>query len=241
MLYWTDPSHYNITFEDTIIMQAHLTKISSNRKTGPIPVTTTSKGSCPPSCPLKNAGCYAEDFHLNMHWQAVTDEKRGSSWDQFCSDIAKLPRGQLWRHNQAGDLVGRNNVIDSEALNKLTKANKGKRGFTYTHYPLLNNEANKASVINAIENGFIVNASANNDNEAMALFKAGLPVVTIATQNKPYKLANGVQVAICPAQKSEGMTCAKCQLCAVKERNYVIGFIPHGTKAKKVIAITAIH
>lgn len=222
-------------------MYAHLTKISSNAKTGAIPVTTTSKESCPQSCPLKKNGCYADDYHLNMHWQKVTDKTRGTSWDDFCADIAKLPRGQLWRHNQAGDLIGANDTIDADALTKLVKANKGKKGFTYTHYPLLNNDANRENVLNAINAGFMINASANNDNEAMALFEAGLPVATIASQPVPYKLANGVQVAICPAQKSESMTCAKCQLCSVKERDYVIGFIPHGTQAKKVIAINKVN
>ena len=217
-------------------MQAHITKISSNAKTGPIPVTTTEKESCPESCPLKKNGCYADDYHLNLHWQAVSDKKRGSNWDDFCAEIASLPRGQLWRHNQAGDLVGQNNTIDAIALTKLVKANKGKRGFTYTHYPLLNNEVNKATVLNAIQAGFTINASANNDSEAIALFKAGLPVATIASQSTPYKL-DGVKVAICPAQKSDTMTCARCQLCADSKRDYIIGFIPHGTKARKVIAI----
>ena len=176
-----------------------------------------------------------------MHWQSVTDAKRGSDWDSFCSDISKLPRNQLWRHNQAGDLVGVDNVINADSLAKLVKANKGKKGFTYTHYPLLDNADNLTNVKSAISNGFTINASANNDNEAMQLFALGLPVATIATQSKPYKLANGVQVAICPAQKSDAMTCAKCQLCAEPSRDYIIGFIPHGTKSKKVIAIVSIH
>ena len=227
-------------------MQAHLTKISSNSKTGAIPVSTTSKESCPNACPFKKVGaeyngCYADDYHLNMHWQSVTDAKRGSDWDSFCSDISKLPRNQLWRHNQAGDLVGVDNVINADSLAKLVKANKGKKGFTYTHYPLLDNADNLTNVKSAISNGFTINASANNDNEAMQLFALGLPVATIATQSKPYKLANGVQVAICPAQKSDAMTCAKCQLCAEPSRDYIIGFIPHGTKSKKVIAIVSIH
>jgi len=232
-------------------MQAHLTKISSNSKTGAIPVSTTSKESCPNACPFKKTvsilgeteynGCYADDYHLNLHWQKVTDLARGGNWEEFCAQIADLPRNQLWRHNQAGDLVGVDNVINADSLAKLVKANKGKKGFTYTHYPLLDNADNLTSVRHAISNGFTINASANNDSEAMALFALGLPVATIATQTKPYKLANGVQVAICPAQKSESMTCAKCQLCAEPKRDYIIGFIPHGTKSKKVIAIVSIH
>ena len=44
----------------------HLTKVSSNRKTGPIPVSTTTSDSCPPTCSLKGAGCYAEQGHRHL-------------------------------------------------------------------------------------------------------------------------------------------------------------------------------
>jgi len=41
-------------------MKFHIVEKSSNRKTGPIPVTTSPVETCPTSCPLKNNGCYAE-------------------------------------------------------------------------------------------------------------------------------------------------------------------------------------
>ena len=39
-------------------------KKSSNRKTGPIPVTYGSRKTCPPSCPHYEDDCYGEDFTL---------------------------------------------------------------------------------------------------------------------------------------------------------------------------------
>ena len=57
-------------------------------------------------------------------------------WQSFLSAIYSLPVGQLWRHNQAGDLPGIGNKIDVKQLGQLVKASEGKRGFTYTHKPL---------------------------------------------------------------------------------------------------------
>ena len=85
-------------------MHVHLTQVSSNTKTGPIPVSTTERRSCPPRCPHMDAGCYADGGPLRIHWDKVPE--RGTSWEEFCERIAQLPAGALWRHNQAGDLPG---------------------------------------------------------------------------------------------------------------------------------------
>jgi hypothetical protein len=54
----------------------HLTLKSRNVKTGPIPVSTSTRKTCPDSCPFKNNGCYAESGPLAIHWKAVTQGKR---------------------------------------------------------------------------------------------------------------------------------------------------------------------
>ena len=81
-----------------------LTRVSSNRKTGPIPVSTTSSESCPSTCPLRNAGCYAAVGYTRIQWSKVDSGERGRDWKGFVSEVRKLPRGQVWRHNVAGDL-----------------------------------------------------------------------------------------------------------------------------------------
>ena len=84
-------------------MRFHLAKSSRNAKTGPIPVSTSSATTCPDSCPFKRNGCYAEGGPLAMHWRAITEGKRGTAWPEFIAAVEALPKGQLWRHNQAGD------------------------------------------------------------------------------------------------------------------------------------------
>ena len=104
-------------------MKVHLTLKSANAKVGPIPVSTSEPSSCPDSCPLKAGGCYAKGGPLALHWRNVPN--RGMEWNDFCQSIAKLPEGQIWRHNQAGDLPHVNGVISAEEVEFLVASNTG--------------------------------------------------------------------------------------------------------------------
>lgn len=211
-------------------MLYHLTPISSNKKTGPIPVTTTSRESCPPSCPFIGAGCYADLGPLGLHWSAVTDGTRGMSLDALTQAVRKLPRGQLWRHNQAGDIPGKGGRIAPAALAALVRANRGRRGFTYTHKPAT--PANLHAIRAANTGGFTINLSANNPGHADRLSEHGLPVVTVLPIDAPNKSTTpaGRKIVACPAEKSARVNCANCGLCQVRDRGYIIGFRAHGTR-----------
>ena len=164
-------------------MQAHLTLKSANVKTGPIPVSTTERDSCPSDCSMRGE-CYAASGPLALHWAAVSDKKRGTSWAEFCSTIDALPAGQLWRHNQAGDLPQQNGTIDAVKLGELVAANAGKRGFTYSHH---RDAASIAWIRHANAWGFTVNLSANDliDADYLADQNAGPVVVVLpSTQNQ---------------------------------------------------------
>jgi len=217
----------------------HLTLKSGNVKTGPIPVSTTSKASCSDTCPFKDNGCYAHGGPLALHWRAVTEGARGTDWQSFCESIAALPAGQLWRHNQAGDLPGLGDYINPDALRMLVKANAGKRGFTYTHKPA--SAENIALVREANADGFVINWSANNLAHAdeLAALNAG-PVATLLPAGAPSltKTPAGRPVVTCPAQLRDDISCADCQLCARADRPTIVGFIPHGTGAKTVEKIS---
>jgi len=195
----------------------HLTIKSSNKKTGPIPVSTTSAKSCPDSCPLKKNGCYADGGPLALHW----------------------PAGQLWRHNQAGDLPGLNESINPDALRMLVKANTGKRGFTYTHKPA--SAENLALIREANAGGFTINLSANSLAHAdeLAALDAG-PVVTLLPPGAPSltKTPAGRPVVTCPAQLRDDISCADCQLCSRAERPSIVGFIAHGAGSKRAEKIS---
>jgi hypothetical protein len=230
-------------------MKTHLTLKSSNVKTGPIPVSTSSAHQCP-TCPFKGNGCYAESGPLAIHFKAVTLGQRGMDWPAFIAAIASLPNGQLWRHNQAGDLAGLGDLIAPAFLRDLTKANVGKRGFTYTHKPVIGDgvgASNREAVQKANEGGFVVNLSANTLDHADQLADLAIaPVVVVvpSTTTQNTTTPKGRKVVICPATQNLkgpeglGVSCATCQLCARGNRSVIIGFPSHGTSKKKADAVT---
>jgi hypothetical protein len=212
-------------------MSVALTPISSNRKTGPMPVSYSTKEWCPDDCPLKAAGCYAKHGHTGIHWRKVTAGERGTDWDTFVSKVRHLPKGGIWRHNVAGDLPAKDGVIDSDMVRQLIKANTGKGGFTYTHHDMVKNAGIIAS---SNHNGFTVNLSSNNVTEADTMAEMDIaPVVTLLpTGSKKVTFTpKGRKVVRCPAETSEKVTCQSCRLCQKTDRP-IIGFTPHGSGKK---------
>lgn len=225
-------------------MNYHMTLRSRNEKTGPIPVSTSSAKTCPPSCPFnRGGGCYAAGGPLAMHWAKVTSGERGESFASFLDSIVRLPDDALWRHNQAGDLPGFGDAIDADALASLVEANGGRRGFTYTHKPVTfgpHADANAAAVYAANRGGFTVNVSANNLADADAKAELGIgPVVVVLPadqQAKTLATPEGRKVIVCPATYRDDVTCSSCGLCANVWRNVIVGFPAHGSSKRKASA-----
>ena len=218
-------------------MKVHLTRISTNVKTGPIPVSTSSKATCPPTCSFMNQGCYADNFPLSIHWSKVTAGERGMPWADFLDEVKRLPKNQLWRHNQAGDLPGADGKIDAAMLKQLVAASKGKRAFTYSHYP--RTKHNLKAIVDANRNGFVVNLSADSLTEADELYGLGLPLVAVVEPGwRGTRSPAGNPVTVCPAQVMENMDCATCQLCAKGSRHAIVAFEAHGARKKTVIKIS---
>lgn len=215
-----------------------LKEVSGNAKTGPMPVSTSNSGTCPDACPLKLKGCYAKYGPTGMAWRNVDSgkAKQAVEWDRFVRQIKTLGKGTLWRHNQAGDLNGFNNEIAVFDLIQLINANKGKRGFTYTHYPM-DNLANMMAVKKANAEGFTINLSGNDVNHADKLKALDIAPVVVLMPRDAEKVSYtpaGNKVVVCPAENTNKVTCLKCGLCANSGRDYIIGFRAHGTAAKTV-------
>ncbi len=230
---------------------------SGNGKVGPIPVSTTTEESCPQACPLLGK-CYAAAGPLKLVWQQTTNGTHGTAWDGFVAQIALLPDGQAWRHNQAGDLPGIRNEIDAPKVAQLAIANVGKRGFTYTHKPMIGDAyaANRAAVAHANSLGFTVNLSANTLSEADTLSDLAIgPVVVLLDSPDGIRADTvtpaGRKVATCPATYRDDISCgggtvkikskvngkpvttsketSACMLCQRQNRKVIVGFPVHGT------------
>jgi hypothetical protein len=131
-------------------------------------------------------------------------------------------------------------VINGKLVTKLVEANRGRNGFTYTHYQMT--KANKEVVLMANQNGFTVNLSAHNLNHADQLSRLGIaPVVTLvlADCEESIETPEGRQVRICPAQIFDDVTCQDCRACADRIPGLIIGFLPHGCQVKQAERITA--
>jgi hypothetical protein len=218
----------------------HMTLQSKNKKVGKMPVTTSTATTCPTSCPFKANGCYAYGYPLKGHWDKVTEGERGDDWSTFIDKIKALPPMQKWRHNQAGDLPGDMEELDGDKCVDLARANEGKRGFTYTHYNVLDNFQN-AIIVNSMNHlGFTVNVSANNLDHADKLCDMDIaPVVVVLPieQTTNTVTPKGRKVVVCPATFKDDVSCASCMLCEKWDRNVVVGFPAHGTSKKKASVV----
>lgn len=213
----------------------HLTPKSANGKTGPIPVTTSTRDDCPPDCGQRDI-CYAATGPLALHWAAVSAGTRGTSWSEHVAQLAQLPEGQLWRANQAGDLPRADDgraTLDAARLGQLVHANRGRRGFTYTHWK----DAESLRWIgHANRWGFTVNLSADSLAEADQLAATGAgPVVVVLPPDQAENLRTpgGRLVVVCPATQRDDVSCATCQLCQRATRPTIVGFPAHGTYKNK--------
>lgn len=214
---------------------AQLILQSNNAKTGPIPVSTTASDSCPPTCGWYDE-CYGKSGPISLNWQAVDSGKRGWPWTAFCARVRGLYYDQLWRHNQVGDLPRNGANIDGRKLQQLVRANRYKRGFTYTHHVL--NKHNVKWIEYANANGFTINVSCDSLKEVDAAAKiTTAPLVVVLpsdTTAKMLRTPEGRKVVVCHAPKN-GVTCATCAICQNRSPNRaVIGFPAHGAK-KRII------
>ena len=221
----------------------HITIDSKNKKTGEMIVVTSSKDTCPNTCPFKNNGCYANCGPLRYHWDKVSSGERGVSFQEFISKLKEISKGKedqkipmrLW---QAGDLPGKNNKINFNQIKKLVETLKPFNAFGYTHKPL--SEDNKEAIKHCNDNGVTINLSANNINHADELFDADIGPVTITVARnckKAFITPKGRKVKICPATISDKVHCSNCggdkPLCS-RQRDYIIAFPAHGNSIKKV-------
>jgi hypothetical protein len=165
-------------------MKVQFIAVSQNAKTGPMPASIVERASCWPGCALYENGCYAEAGALGTHWDRVSRGLAGGSWSEFCSKVAALRRGRLWRYAQAGDLPGNGSQIDGTLLEELVAANTGKNVIAFTHKPVLGDDSvaveNRRLIAAAVKVGFTINLSADNRAHADRLAELGIsPVVTV--------------------------------------------------------------
>ena len=239
---------------------------SSNKKTGDIIQSYSSRSTCPTSCAFRNNGCYAEGTHTKMVWDRCEDKqdkryvingehlKLGLLEGAFNKLRSNPTRDSiLFRHNVAGDIaLEGTDIIDVNRVNNIVGAIEGAnrvvgeiiKGYTYTHCMI---DLNASDIIHdAAKRGFLINASCETAEEASHAKALGINAVIASVNPKETEKelkAIGLYGAQCPAQIKEGMDCNRCQLCA-KNRKVVIIFGVHGNASKiatKAIMMKKLH
>ena len=216
-----------------------------NRKLGSMFFTSYTSGeSCPDSCTLKGAGCYARFSHVGRLWARLSsgDDKRAMDEHQFLASIAALPKGSYFRHNVAGDLPFRKDgVINGDFLIALMKIIKNRklRAIIYTHHRL--NNANIALFNELVAMGLSIPVlSCDTIQDWEKARQLGFNAVVVADSEE--KHTNGKTFVRCPAEYQDNVTCQSCMLCQVsaKQNKYSIFFTPHGAGKKKIKPIDLI-
>lgn len=228
-----------------------LTLNSRNHKTGNMPVSTSPMQTCPTTCPFRGRGCYGNYGPLFAWWKKCSHNPNSTASDyrSFLNQVIGLSEGQLWRHNQAGDLLSLDNErIDIPAAFHLIEANRGKRGFTYTHYGVIEQHGTSAKaaefnrgIIELMNKlGFVVNVSCNSLAHADRVIASGInaPITVLVPEKyaldgkKSFKTPAGNRVVMCP-NITKNLACTECLACMRHTRKPIIAFPCHGSGKKR--------
>lgn len=213
-----------------------INKRSGNEKTGPIPVSTLDQSTCPPTCPLKGNGCYAETGNLGMYWGPLSrGERKHTDWTGYLEWIRSLAAGTLWRHAQAGDMPGGKRSVSVRALRQWTAAVQHTAPIAYSHW----NDA--ASLRAIVATGAPINVSANNprDLDRIKRHAPDILAVVLVPQDTPERSVSpdGHGIVVCPEQTGRVRNCKECGLCARRNRKVTVGFWPHSQGKRKAEAV----
>ena len=124
-------------------------------------------------------------------------------------------------------------LVDADYLQALREAvPRGGQAWTYSHFP--------AALLPVPATGeTVINASCDTMADALAAVAIGRPAVVAAPAGTVWPATReGVRFVQCPAELSEGFTCAQCgggrPLCARGDRDFVVVFVAHGSGARLV-------
>ena len=223
------------------MMLATVVARSKNAKLGDRVAATYAhvESTCPRTCPLKLAGCYAKQNRVGMHQSRLAPPRplprAGIQAARVEAEgIRKLPRdGRPLRIHVSGDCrsttaarIVSGAVADWQAVG-------GGPAWTYTHaWRTVPAEAwRPVSVLASYENPVDL-PRAHSRGYATAL------VVSSFKQGREDCVKVGMKGIACPAQMRDDMTCEKCQLCqlgrTLHKLKRVILFEAHGSGARKV-------
>jgi hypothetical protein len=229
-------------------MNWQIRKGTSNAKLGPDAwVVTLDRSTCPSTCPLKGAGCYAESGPLAIAWRRVSaglakDDGRtrwaGKGFRALARTLQSLPipSGALLRIGDAGDPSHRGTLSVELVRALIVLRRRGVRVIVYTHAP--DTVRNRATIKAAAEAGLVINrsvhgAEATRPEEPFEVLERVTTVTPSFWVDGNVRTVDGTLIVRCPAE-TRATSCVECGLCA-RSRGFVIGFTGHGSAKGKML------
>jgi hypothetical protein len=200
--------------------RASLSFPSDNGKTGPIAFSSTSRNTCPSSCPLADdQGCYAEaGFHTRLHWDRLSRSESCFPAAAFIRQVMALPAGILFRHCVAGDQwpdPADPLRIGQALMLQLARATRHLHAaWSLPHFP--KDPANQATLKLAAAKGLVVHTSTESRSTAAALVRQGIPAVCVVPPDVPAVFRHeGVRFVACPASRAAARCSASAAAAAL--------------------------
>ena len=214
--------------------KATFVELSKNSKTGNVAATYVSQDTCPDSCALKKAGCYAEKGHtafttnrLNRAGEmdpekismqeaslirraAIKVAKQKEKQERTGRVAKKDMVGRLLRLHVVGDFPTQKALDFVDESCGLWKENGGGQPWSYTHNWKALQPAENISLLASVDN-----LAEGVDALAKGFAPAGV-VDTFETE-KAHKI-NGVRWVPCPQQTGKAADCVACGLCMNADR-----------------------
>jgi hypothetical protein len=230
-------------------------KNSKLSKNGNFDCTYASiEATCPNSCALKEAGCYAKTSYVGIVNARLNNEAKylkpidvARAEAKAIDDShkgGKVPSGRLLRLHVSGDsrTIKGSNLINSAVGRWRKRGDSSNIVWSYTHaWKTVPRKAwSHVSMLASID-------SVKDAEKARERGYVPALVVSEHLSEKTYQLeGSDVKWIPCPAQTKESVTCENCKLCGkseyLYETNRGIAFAAHGTGTKAIKRrLTVIH
>lgn len=216
-----------------------LTMSSENAKLGKGCATTYTPiaNTCPASCPLRGAGCYAQAGHTAIHLKRLETSLDGLSPEALAhieaSEIVDAARSGRVKQGTPLRLHTFGDCRTAEAARILGDACRHWPGpvWTYTHAW---RDVPRSAWGDAPNLSVLASLDSASDIRAANLQGYDMTAIVVAEHAGPKAYAvEGGRVVPCPNQ-TLGKTCAECRLC-FGEHPIAIAFAAHGAGAGKAL------
>jgi len=200
------------------------------------------RATCPASCALRDAGCYAQSGNVAMHVRRLDAAASGltpiqaARYEAGAIDAAwgggRVPEGQLLRLHVSGDArtTGAARVLGAAVARWIKRGGRAAWSYTHAWRTVPRSAWGPVSVLASMENTKDA-AAATEQGYAPAVVVSAFPDGARAWE------ADGVRWIPCPAQAGD-RTCEECRLCVrgdeLRDRGMGIAFEAHGGQASSV-------